>query len=374
MQESLPAKSPGRWRLRWTIIQYELHNIARHPYHLVSFAIPIFMSLVFGLFTAAIRDADTLTVVVYDAGDSAWVEHLAAWPEVAVERVTSETAVYEALDDEATGGLILPVDFDTAVAAGQTPTIVATINADARASNIATFERLLSEEVWALAPTPAPARIDWQERNTADAFPLLDNESYIVVIFLLLGITMFPIGVLPQIILEKRENGTLPPLLASPLSLVDLLLGLATAVCLLTLLLAAILMVINRGWVGNVGITLLAATLTTSFLIGVGLFFGLWAHSKNQCNAYAGTLAIILNMPGWFGLVPAENLAPVVNFVLRLLPTTYFVNTLTYSLSGTATWANVGLNLLLIAGFTAAMLGLVWWWLRRRPLRLAAEA
>lgn len=368
MSETLTTRQPGRWQLRWAVTRQEIANIARHPYYIVSFAIPIFMSLAFALFVSAMGETEELVVAVYDAGESGWAATLAEWEDVTVLRVESETAVHAALDDNATAGILVPAGFDTAVAAGQSPELVVYVNQEARNDHIATFTRRLSDALWTMGETPPPAMINWQDTNVRPAALTFSVEEYIVVIFVILGICMTTMGILAQIILEKREMGSLPALLASPLTFGDLLWGQSTAVFLYTMLLSVVLLAINGGLVGNVAVTAVSIILTTFALLGLGLLFGLWSQSKNQCNAYTGVLGIVLVIPSWFALVPPDNLSLPLTAVLRLLPTTYLVELLNQSLNGTATWATIWVNLLVLCLFTAVLFGLVRWRLQRQPV------
>lgn len=368
MNETIVARQPGRWQLRWAVARQEMVNIARHPYYLVSFGIPIFMSLAFALFVSALGETDELIVAVYDAGSSDWAATLAKWEDVTVRMVESETAVHTALDDEATAGILIPAGFDTAVAAGQSPELVVYVNQEARNDHIAIVTRRLSDALWTMGEAPPPAMISWQETNARDSGLTFSVEEYIVVIFVILGICMTTMGILAQIIVEKRETGSLPALLASPLTFGDLLWGQSTAVFLYTMLLSAILLALNGGLVGNVGVTAVSIILTTCALLALGLWFGLWSQSKNQCNAYTGVMGIVLVIPSWFALVPPENLSLPLTVGLRLLPTIYLVELLNQSLNGTATWTTAGINLLVLGMFTAVFFGLVRWRLQRQPV------
>ncbi len=368
MDDTIAPRQPGRWQLRWAVAQQEITNIARHPYYMVSFAIPIFMSLAFMLFVSSMRDTDDLIVVVYDAGSSDWAATLTRWSEAQIEMVDSETAVQAALTDNATAGILIPAGFDTAVAAGQSPELVVYVNQEARNDHIAIFTRRLSDALWTMGQTSPPAVIRWQDTNVRPEALSFSVEEYIVVIFIILGICMTTMGILAQTIVEKRETGSLPALLASPLTFGDLLWGQSTAVFLYTMLLSAVLLLINGGWVGNVAVTAVSIILTTFALLGLGLLFGLWSQSKNQCNAYTGVLGIVLVIPSWFALVPPDNLSLPLTAVLHLLPTTYLVELLNQSLNGTATWATVWVNLLVLCLFTAVLFGLVRWRLQRQPV------
>jgi ABC-type Na+ efflux pump permease subunit len=369
MSEIALPRQPGKWALRWAITRNEIRNIARHPYHLLSLAIPVLLSLAFTFVFSALDETNELIVVVYDAESSALVAALREMPEVTLQEVDSETAVLNALAEDATGGLVIPVGFDAAVTNQQTPELPVYINTDARSVNIATFQRLLSEQIWAMRYDSPPVHITWQEQNQpGETFYSLPGESFVFLTFILLGLTMPTLALLPQLMVEEREGGALPALLASPVALADLLIGRGAAIFFYTMLAAAALMAINQGWVGDVAVTAVALFLTTLMLIGIGLFAGLWSKSKQQCNNVAGFLGIGLNLPSWFALVPLAGLAILPALFIRLIPTYYFTNTLIYSLNGRATPQTVGLNLLILTGCTIAAFVMVRWRLGQRPL------
>lgn len=371
MKEITMPALPGKWALRWVITRHEMRNIIRHPYYVVSLLIPIFMSLVFTILFPAIRDSGTLIVVVYDAGDSALTAALGQLPAVELQEVASETAVLESLTGDATGGLVIPADFDTAVAAGQTPELNVTINTDARSANIANLKRLVTEHVWAMRYGAPPANISFEEMYPAEAtFPLLSSEKYLVLTLILLGISMTTLGILPQLMVDEKERGALPALMASPAEPSDLLIGRGTAVFLYAILLATTLLLMNQGWQGNGVVTAVAILLTTLMLIGLAFFLGLWSQSKQQCNTYTAIITIVINMSSWFAVVPLAGLGVLPGFFIRLLPTYYFSNTLVYSLSGDATWDTVGLNLAILALCAVAAFALLYWQSQRRPLQI----
>lgn len=370
MHDIAISRRQRRGRLYWAITQQEILNLIRHPQYLLTLAIPIFMSLVFGLVFPSLSEADALRVVVYDAGDSTWGSTLGAWSDVKLETAASDTALLAAVHGNTTAGLIIPADFDTAVAANQLPELIVYLNADASTENVAVFKQLLSESVWAIEGRAAPALLTWQEVNAPAqaALPFASTGNYIALLFLLVGVVLLTINMLPWLMVEKRENGTLPVLLASPVEPADLIIGQGLAAYLFTLLLAAVLLTINRGWMGNVGLTAVTILLASAMLVGLGLLLGLWLESKSQCNTYAGIAGILLLIPSWFVLTPLTELPLLVAWGVRLLPTYYFAKVLAYSFNGEASLAIVGSSLVVLLGCTVIIFLLIGWRLRQRPL------
>ena len=370
MKDILIINQPGKWRLRWAISKNEIWNIVRHPFYLVSMAIPIFMALIFTVVMAGLQETESFAIVVYDQGDSALVSGLSELSEVAWQFVDSETAVLEAIEGgDVTGGLIIPAGFDTAVARGNPPEIIAYVNHEASTTNIVKFKQGLVNQIWQLVYDTPPATIQWNETNFGlSSFPDFSVEMYITIMFVMLGVTLTVIGLLSQMIVEARENGVVSTLLASPVEPVDWLFGISTAVIFFTMIISVILLFIHEGSVANWWLTLLAVFLLTIVLNGMGLLFGLAFHTPAECKTYTAVASILLIIPSWFLLVSPEDMSGIVHLLLQLLPTYHFSLILIESLNNTATFSSVAPNVLALCLFGVSFYGLVRWQLQKRPL------
>lgn len=370
MSDITVTKRPGKWRVRWALTKKEIRNVIQHPNYLMIMVIPIFVSLVMTIAFPVLNESDDLIVVVYDAGESALAASLQSVPDLIVQTAVSEADVFSnLLEEEATGGLIIPAGFDTAVAAGKTPELTVYVNAAARNSLIAEFKRLMSEQTWNMRYGTAPVQLTWQEENVAAESIFSDGiQAYFYIMLVLLGLVTASITLGSQLIMEEREKGILSSLFASPVEPKDLLVSKAATTILFSLVVAAILTVMNQGWLGDFVVTAVAIFITTLFLVCIALLLGSWGQSSQQCNTYGGIITIVLILPVWFILESLESFGAVTAFIVRLVPTYYFAQTLVYSLAGKATLATAGVNLLILAAFTAVSFILLLWVLQRRPL------
>lgn len=357
-------KPLARWRLISAIIYKEILTILHHPYHLISLLMPLFVSVVFLFLVPTLDRIDTIEVMIVDQGSSSLPAALAALPDLSVIEVDSETTLFEAVDDRATAGFIIPAGFDTAVAHGETPTLTVYLNSDARSSSIAKFQRFFVEETAALRDPSPPAHINWQERHLEGSItPEFSISGFLFTTLILLSVSIITCSTIPHLVQEEREQGTLQAVLASPASLVDSLIGKGLTAFILTMSLALIVSLMNDGFVGNWPLTAAAIVSVTLFMIGLGLFLGLNMH-KNRIKAAATAAVMIAALPSWFAVTPIESLAPIPALILRAIPTQYFVAALRHSLNSQP-WGSAAADLLIILVWTVVIYLLLGWRVRQ---------
>lgn len=364
------VNQPGKWRLRWAIAKNEMWNIVRHPFYLISMLIPVGMALIFSVVMSVLTDDEAFIILVYDQGDSALVAGLVEIEGAEWQLVGSETAVIEAVEaGEATGGVVIPAGFDTAVANGSLPEITAYVNHEASTTNIVKFQQGLVNQVWETAYDTPPATIQWQEFNFGiPSFPDFSVEMYITIMFVMLGASLVVMGLLSQMIVEARENGIVSMLMASPAEARDWLFGLSAVVITCTLFISVILLLLHDGTVENWWLTLFAVLLVIVVLNGLGLLLGLGFNTSAECKTYTAVISLLLVIPAWFLIVPLQDIPAIARLFLQLTPTYYFSLILIESLSGTATLATVLPNILALLVFGVLFYGLVQWRLQKRPL------
>lgn len=361
MDEITLRKQPSRWRVRQAIVRKEIFNILQHNYYVISLMVPLLMSLVFALMFAAINNSNQISLVIYDQGQSSLAETLRSESGLTLLAVNSEAELMSELD-AATGGIIIPADFDTAVADGRQPELVVFTNSESRSSVQANMQKMVQEQIWLNQYQAPPANINWQEHSSDDGvFAAFSSENFLLLTLLTLTIAMAGIVILPQLMVEEKEKATLSVLLATPARFSDLVFGKATAVFFISLVLSGAVMLLNSGFVADWPITVAAAVLMMIFTIGVGVLFGIWVDTKYHCGEYSVILMLGLNMPVWFATVPADSLPALVQFVLRLIPTTYFINILMHSVTGLAAPSLIGLDFLVLTAVSLIVIGLVWW-------------
>ena len=346
------TKQPSKWRLRWVIGKNEVWNILSHPAYLVLLILPIFMNLVFGIMMGALQGPDDLIVVVYDQGKSSWITELNEIPDIEWQFVNSEAAVLEAIEEEATGGLIIPADFDTAVSSGTPPDLLAYINMDASRGKMIRFREALINQIWAISYQDAPATIIWNEENVDEGrFADFSVETYMTVMFIILGVTLTVVNISPQLLIEARESGVFSMLLASPVEVTDMLFGQSFATLLFSLLVSITLLFINMANIHNWLWSFVVIFLLAVVLNGLGLILGLIPGNKAQCNTYTAVAGILLIIPVWFFVVSVDDLSPIVSGLLQLTPTYHFGIVFTHILSESASFNTIWLDVLVLMLF-----------------------
>ena len=359
---------PARWRLILAIIYKELITIVYQPAMLISLLIPPFMAVVFLLFTTSINSAETIEFVVYDQGDSRLPTALETIPESSLTLVSSESAVFDTLNEKGTIGFVIPSDFDTAVTNNQSPELTVYLNSEARSSVVARAQRLLVENIATLRDSAPAAQINWTEQQPGEIdWASFSLQDYLFVTLVLLSMAIAGCGLLPELLAVEQNQNAVQAVVATPATLTDLLLGKTVACLLLTWLVIGAVSLVHNGWHGNWVITAVAIFLCSLFIIGIGLLLGLVVVKKNRIKAIASLIILLLAMPSWFAFTSLNALPSVASTLLRLLPTHYFVNALNQALADQPFTAALGsLGILVLA--TAVVYLLIGWRLSRNPV------
>jgi ABC-2 type transport system permease protein len=172
--------------------------------------------------------------------------------------------------------------------------------------------------------------------------------------------------------LRERSSGTLERLLAMPTGKLDLLLGYAIAFGVMAAVQSSLAVALSVGLldldVAN-GVWLLVVVAVADALLGTasGLFVSAFARTEFQAVQFMP--AIVFPQILLCGLfVPVDSLPEGLEVVANLLPLTYAVDAMTLVSrgAGDAFGSDVAQDLLVVAGFTAALLGLGAATLRRR--------
>jgi ABC-2 type transport system permease protein len=130
---------------------------------------------------------------------------------------------------------------------------------------------------------------------------------------------------------EEKEKRTLDFLLSSPASLNEIIAGKALTGVVYTILIAGLLLGINRQSIHNWALTLLTILLGMLFVVGVGLVIGSLLKNTMQVNTWAGLVLIVLLAPSF----PLIGLTGWFDKSMRFIPTYYLSEALKLSLAGT---------------------------------------
>lgn len=347
------------------ITRKDLVDAIRHRYLLTALVTPLFVALLFRVLLPGVNSANVLTVVVHDAGGSGLVAELRKAPQIGVVEVaTADAAAAEVEKRKAIGGLVVPSNFDADIAAGRQPELTVYLNNEKTVFEQAAFRRLVDQMVRSFARQPEPVRLTWididkkpnelRRRGTG-----LDQLLLPLLLILTLGMT--GAFVVPLLIVEEKEKRTLDFLLSSPASLKEIIAGKAVTGVAYTLLIAGLLLGINRHFIRNWSLTSLTIVLGMLFVVGVGLVLGSLLKNTMQVNTWASFVLIVLLGPSF----PSLGITAWFDKAMRLIPTYYLTEALKLSMAGTVT-SQLWIHLAVLSGCTFVVFVVAAWALRRR--------
>jgi ABC-2 type transport system permease protein len=346
------------------IAQKDIVDAVRNRYLLVALLTPLLVAILFRLLLPG-AGGSLLTIVVHDPANSRLVSELRTSRQIKLVEVGSPEQVPNELEQsKAIGGLAVPANFDTDVTAGRQPELTIYINNKRSAIEQATFKQLSEQRVASLVKQPPPARLTWIEVPTvgsAQPGTALSLNQMLMPLLLLMTFGMSGALVVPLLLVEEKEKRTLDFLLTSPASLKEIIAAKALTGVVYSLLIAAVLLVLNRSLVRNWPLTILTVLLGMSFVVALGLFMGSLLQNTMQVNTWAGLVLFAILAPGF----PTLSLPAALETGLRLIPTYYFVEALKASLSGTVSARN-WLHLSVLLACTVLAFFAATWGLRRR--------
>ena len=352
-----------RPRVVLAIARKDLLDAVKNMYILSALVLPIVLSLLFRLaFGGLGQSASLTTIVVYDPGNSSLSAALRAVPDLKVLDAPSLDALSGEVAAQAVAGIDVPVGFDAALKAGAKPALGVYVNRGRGGGEIAYFNRLLEEQVRALAGQEMPVELTTTGVGGGAlgqaSFGSLDLDSFLLVTLLVLAIAMAGAFAVPTLLVEEKEKHTLEVLLISPASPADVVLGkglVGLAYCGLGSL---ILMALNDGLKGAWPLTILAILVGSAFAVLVGLLIGGLFRTTSQVNTWSSVVMMVLILPTWFvSMAPSSPLTAV----FRAIPTFYLAEALSATLAGSPDLGRLALNLGIVAACAlAALVGVVW--------------
>jgi ABC-2 type transport system permease protein len=347
------------------ITRKDLVDAIRHRYLLTALVTPLFVALLFRVLLPGGNNTRLLTIVVHDAGGSRLVAELRKTPQIGVVEVLSADATAGEVEKrKAIGGLVVPSGFDTDLAANKQPELTVYVNNEKTIFEQAAFRRLLEQIVRSFAKQPEPARLNWvdvdkgaNDKNRSGT----GLDQIMLPLLLILTFGMIGAFVVPLLIVEEKEKRTLDFLLSSPASLNEIIAGKALTGVVYTLLIAGLLLGINRQHIQNWPLTLLTIVLGLLFVVGVGLVIGSLLNNTMQVNTWASLVLIVLLAPSF----PSIGITAWFDKAMRVIPTYYLSEALKLSMGGTVS-SQFWMYLAVLLGCTFVVFFAAAWALHRR--------
>lgn len=347
------------------ITRKDLVDAIRNRYLLTALITPLFVALLFRVLLPGVNSRSLMTVVVHDPSESVLVTELRKTPQLnVVNAISAEATASEVEKRKVIGGLVVPLNFDSDVAAGKQPELTIYVNNKKSSFEQAAFRRLLDQQVRTLVKHPEPARLLWidvDKETDEQSRGGLGLEQMLLPLLLIMTLGMTGAMVVPLLLVEEKEKRTLDFLLASPASLREIVAGKALTGAAYTVLIAGLLLAINRQLVGNWLLTSLAILLGLFFVVAIGLLMGSLLNNTMQVNTWASSVLLVLLAPSF----PSLGLPASIDTAMRFIPTYYLTEALKLCLVGSASariWGHLGV----VLGCTVVAFLAATWALRRQ--------
>ena len=289
----------------------------RSPFLLFAVAMPVIITLlVQGVFGNLFERPPRLGIV--DEGESAVTAAALELEELRTSRVAdAETLRQMVTDHDLDAGLVLAAGFDTALRAGERPPLTLYVAGESRANDrvvvaITTIDLLRGVE--GRAPNVSVEVV----APGGEGIPLQTRLVPFIVLYALFAAGVF---VTSFSFTEERERRTMDALLASPLTMSEVLVAkglfggtLAAAMSLVTLAL-------NGALTGQPVGLLLALAVGAVMAAMIGLLYGIAAPDTKVLFALIKTLSLLLFAPGLWYVFPEWP-----QWIAYLFPTYWLLN------------------------------------------------
>lgn len=265
-------------------------------------------------------------------------------------------------------GIVVPVNFDNSVRAGDRPQLQLYLNGDYLGSNDQQLvEHAISDYVRTMTNPQTPVTFSVVSVNS----PVVNNyvqdyTSRYAMAGLLYSMTI-GIAFVPALLVEEKEKKTLRMLMVSPASWGDIVLGKLLVGLAYQLVISFIILLIQGGFIGQVPLLLLFLLLGTSFGLAAGLFFGGICQTNGNLGIFVGLVSFAYTLPslvlGPLNIIlqgsPLEQAA-------KVLPTYYLADGVLKAMQNQASPDNLSLDIVILVSCTVIICFAAIWTLRRQ--------
>lgn len=344
-------------------------RVMRHDHGLLAAILiqPILYLLLFGL--AITNEVTNAEWVVYDQSHTDLSRRL-------ISDLTSLTALqeprYVSSEDDVVdflrrhnglAGVVIPWNFDEKLMRGEESPIQVLLNG-AQTSSALRLANYISQAATTFSLTQLPTRDRSEQRITTARVTLEKRYWYNPGLQDRFGLlSAMPANLLTQVCLMlasvslvlERERGTFEQLLATPLSLTEIMLGKILPYVGVGFIALAMMMTGNYLFYGiavkgSLVLLLVVALVFMLATMAFGIFFSSWAQNVQQA-IFLGFFVMFPSVIITGILVPTDNYPAFVSFLSYCLPARYFAHALRAITLKGAGLAEVSTDLLFLSGF-----------------------
>ena len=356
------VKWRDRWRIVWAITRKDILEAWKNKTILTQILVVAFL-IAYDHWAPALRDTPT-DLFIYDPGNSQGTTQLADTPQFRLIEADTEQRLIELMDEADPGeiGLILPADFDRALATGKAaPALRGYVNWADR-FEAAALARDFETRLAALWGQPVQLVLaDHVVRPQPDTLGIARGS---VAMMLSYAIFMLGVFMVSHLMFEEKQTQTLQALLVSPASIGQIIAGKALTGMFYCTAAAGVVLALKWVFVIHWELMLLAVLCGALFNVALGLLFGTFLENRQQMMIWAFIPIVLLLIPVFLNVI--EPLLPQgLGTLIAGLPTVALATLFRFACTDGAPLARILGHLSLVLGSTALLLGLVVWKVRR---------
>ncbi len=304
-------------RTMWALCKKDAIDMSRNGVLIFLFMIPISLSWFYGTVLSS-GDLKPPLVVLFDTdGASAFAAFVKS--SKVFELVASPDSWDEARDmvqqGQVRGAILLPAGFDAALAQQQSqPAVVLYLDAANR-----TTSAIIQEGVRGLLRAHVgqelPANIELQQVRG------LTVRQTNIPVWMTIAILLAGINMVPTLLVEEKDKKTLDAILVTMTPQSEIIWGKCLVGLIMALVMALIILLLNRGFIGNLPSLFVVLALGAVSFVLTGLFIGSLAQSVQMASLISSLALLPLVL-----VATLTDISPIVSAASRFLPSFYLLD------------------------------------------------
>lgn len=312
----------------------------------------VFTLVLLVVFGSGFLDKPKLGLV--DAGGSELTLELAAMDEIILKEFSGTDELKAAVETGAIDlGITLPADLDRRLEAGEFTHIEAYLWGGSLLKHRAVLGTLIAVEIRRLSGQEPPVDIETAVVGEGQSLPWKDRLlPFVVLISIVLGGFMIPATSL----VTEKQNRTLKALVVAPATLEEVFLAKGLVGFSISLLMGAVVLVINQAFGTRPGLLVLVLALGAALSAVCGILLGALTKDLNTLFATIKSLGIFLYAPAILYLFPS-----IPAWIAKLFPTYYLIQPVIELGQTGAGWPEVASDVAVLTGIILlAFLAVAW--------------
>jgi len=304
-------------------------------------------------------------IMVFDPGNSSLTQALDDSPDFSVQPAVSLEELQQVIGNMGFGlgaelGIEVPNNFDQVVGANKNPEINGYVSWANRTKAPGLKEEFESD-LLELTEKQVTVNLEGHIISPPPEIGLLGGlvTIFAVTIILIIGVTL-----VPTLMLEEKQTGTMDALMVSPASISQIVIGKALAGFFYILVTAVIVYAIYWTGVVHWGLTALFILGAGLFSVAVGLLFGLSFKNQQEMTGWLGMTIVVITGSIFVVLIGLEMPAWL-DSLIQWLPSVALAKIFWASFSTQAQLSQIMKNLGIVLAISGIIYGYIIWQVRQ---------